>query len=303
MPLSVSPTQRWGAVMAELPTSNVIVLFGGRTTANTSVPWLLSDTWTWSGTTWTQVVASGPSARGDAMAAYDGTTISLACGADEHTKMSDTWIFNGTTWTNKNIAALAGPSRLSTAGMAYLSGSSEDVLFGGRGFISHYIIDTWTWNGTAWTLLTPATNPPGRADHAMASSSSTVVLFGGTNFDGPLSDTWSFNGTTWAQLATTQTPGSTSPSARTGAVMAYDANHTQWVLFGGKTKNEYNNETWTFDGTAWTKQSPGTSPPGRSRAMMAYDSHNHNVLLFGGLGYDRDFGDTWLWDGTNWTQQ
>ena len=60
---------------------------------------------------------------------------------------------------------------------------------------------TWAWNGTTWTQLTPATAPPARANAAMTDNSATgnVVLFGGrsarhaTN----LNDTWAYNGTTW----------------------------------------------------------------------------------------------------------
>lgn len=75
----------------------------------------------------------------------------------------------------------------------------------------------------------------------------------------------------------------TSPSARDGAAMAYDAAHGQVVMFGGDdSSGNPLKETWTYDGVTWTHQFPATSPSARRDASMTYDAAHNQVVLFGG---------------------
>lgn len=172
---------------------------------------------------------------------------------------------------------------------------------------------TWTWNGGAspWAQASPTTSPQARrfASLAFDQAAGTAVLFGGVreivSATGIPSfrisnDTWTWNGSAWTQ----QFPAS-SPSARQGASIAYDAAHKQVVLFGGGPGilGTYN-DTWTWNGTTWSLQTPATSPPARQEASMAYDATHGTVVLFGGVdGSDNALSDTWLWNGTTWTQQ
>jgi hypothetical protein len=124
-----------------------------------------------------------------------------------------------------------------------------------------------------------------------------IVLFGGCcdARDNFLNETWTWDGTNWTKQSPTN-----SPSARYDAAMAYDAAHSQVVLFGG-VNNGGLNDTWTWDGTNWTKQSPTNSPSARYNPAMAYDAASGQVVLFGGCcdaGINL-LNDTWTWDGTN----
>ncbi|MEW6430587.1 MAG: kelch repeat-containing protein, partial [Myxococcota bacterium] len=87
------------------------------------------------------------------------------------------------------------------------------VLFGGKdtnSTSSNPLSDTWEWDGTNWIQRFPATNPPARAYHAMATLGAKVVLFGGRGTSNTLlSDTWEWDGTNW-----TQRSPATSPPAR-----------------------------------------------------------------------------------------
>jgi hypothetical protein len=83
----------------------------------------------------------------------------------------------------------------------------------------------------------------------------------------------------------------TSPSARYGASMAYDAATGTIVLFGGDSNFGLFDGTWTWDGSTWTKQHPATHPSARNLASMAYDAATSTIVLFGGSGR----GDTWTW--------
>ena len=161
--------------------------------------------------------------------------------------------------------------------------------------------DTWTWNGTTWAQLSPATSPPVRYAASMAYDPATaqIVLFGGIGDDNyaSLNDTWTWNGTTW-----TQKSPATIPATRFGASMAYDPATAQMVLFDGDDNDTtILGDTWTWNGSTWTQISPSTSPPARWGASMVYDQATSQLVLFGGDG-SAYFNDTWTWNGTTWTE-
>ena len=106
---------------------------------------------------------------------------------------------------------------------------------------------------------------------------------------------------TWVQ----QSPA-TSPSARAGASMVYDALHQQTVLFGGINLSLLG-DTWTWDGTNWALAAT-TGPSARSTFAFAYDELHQQAVLFGGRVSSTgpgvgQFSETWTWDGTSWTQK
>ena len=288
---ATSPSARAFAAMAYDAGTNQVVLFGGQDSSGN-----LNDTWTWNGTTWTQMSpATSPPARRGAAMTYDAGTnqVVLFGGQGSSVDLNDTWTWNGTTWTEKTPAT--SPSARDTAVMAYDPSSGLVVLFGGQGNGLNFLGDTWTWNGTTWTQQTPATSPSARGNAVMAydATSGQELLFGGqgngTGFPF-LNDTWTWNGTTWTQLSP-----ATSPPLTGQAVMAYDANSGQELLFGGVNTGGSNilGDTWTWNGTTWTQQTPATSPEARFSATMAYDPSSGLVVLFGGGSNSGFLGDTW----------
>jgi len=126
--------------------------------------------------------------------------------------------------------------------MAYDPATQDLVLFGGSGASSD-LSDTWAFNGTTWTELSPATSPPARDSAFMDYDPVTgkVVLFGGSAASSDLSDTWTFNGATWTQLSPPA-----SPLARDSGSMAYDLATGKMVLFGGEANSVDLSDTWTF---------------------------------------------------------
>src|SRR5438128_4978378 len=94
-------------------------------------------------------------------------------------------------------AAPTAPSPRYDAGMAYDAARGQVVLFGGQD-ASSFFGDTWTWDGAAWTLRTPAHSPPPMCCMGMAydAARGQVVLFGGYDF-APIGDTWTWDGTDW----------------------------------------------------------------------------------------------------------
>src|SRR5580704_19530895 len=96
------------------------VLFGGQTTIDNQ----LNDTWTWNGTSWTQELAPGPSARSTAQAATLNNSMVLYGGFTDG-NLDDTWTWNGTSWSE----GASGLYPIYGGGMSSLNGTA--VLYGG----------------------------------------------------------------------------------------------------------------------------------------------------------------------------
>jgi hypothetical protein len=216
------------------------------------------------------------------------------------TVFGDTWTRTGSTWTQQHPAV--APSARTGAAMVYDPASRQLLLFGGGATTgTGFSNETWTWNGTAWTLLHPSTSPPAREDNSLVydAATKTVLMFAGWH-GAYWDDTWSWNGTTWTQLSP-----ATSPSGRDSYAVVYDPATKQVILFGGFRGGGYTpGDTWSWDGTTWTQLSPATSPGVDVFAWQAaYDAASHQVLLFGGDEGGGTFGNaTWTWTGTNWSK-
>lgn len=105
-----------------------------------------------------------------------------------------------------------------------------------------------------------------------------------------------------AQWGPVTTP--TTPSARQGAMMAFDVLQDRMLMFGGNAGNEL----WSFANGTWTQLQPTVSPSPRQRSAMAANSITGEILLYGGIdasGSPSPFAadDTWAWNGTAWQQQ
>ncbi|MHB8513085.1 MAG: Kelch repeat-containing protein [Actinomycetota bacterium] len=201
---------------------------------------------------------------------------------------SETWVysFDSNTWTQQFPAHHPG-ARIGAA-MMYDPGTGHVILFGGisGGEPGTLNSETWSWDGTDWTQLTPAHNPSARVWASFGteagSLSSRPVMFGGCiKVD-------SFN-----NCRDTSYPG----------------NQTQQILAA------LQGDTWRWEVTAgvgdWVQYSPVTAPSARQAAAGSQTPQGY-VAVFGGVGdlYVVGQGDTynylqdlWKWNGdtTTWT--
>ncbi len=232
----------------------VVVLFGGYCNAQPNCDSFIinpSDTWTWDGSSWTQVGAPGPSARRAFGMAYDsvrqrvvlygGATINFPTGADE------TWEWDGVAWTQRQVS---GPPGLYYTHMCFDRARSKIVLYGGSrqydGIHSPYNYDTWEFDGTSWTHV--ASNGPietnggyaiefdeARGRAVLIGSKSTFAQTGSSPFQ-----TFEWTGTSW-QLV--QLRGPHWPNDQWGGTgsLAYDPVRHELLTFAYQ-----NNETWRF---------------------------------------------------------
>jgi hypothetical protein len=189
--------------------------------------------------------------------------------------------------------------------MVYDAALHEIVLFGGGPFSccgGPYDDDTWVWDGTGWTELSPPQSPPPREGGGMAYDArhGVVVLFGGRGATSYFNDTWTFDGTTWTQQHPT-----TVPLARVDAGVTYDNATGKVIMFGGYQGCFHCdlNDTWTWNGTNWRKLRPANAPSPRDGMAVAYDRASHDIVLFGGTIYPTVNNQTWTFDGSNWTEQ
>lgn len=274
---ATSPPARYQAATAYDPVHRVLVLFGGFTSPDGFAP--SGDTWTWNGTTWTDVTpAASPPVRGAAAMAWDGHELVLFGGAGgTRTLLNDTWTWDGRSWTQRHPAAPPAP-RIAAA-MAW--DGHEAVLFGGSTGTAP-LRDTWTWNGTDWTKRTPTHAPPRKSAVAAYDppSDSALLVSGAT--------AWRYRAGDWTPLVPA-CAGAACPAE--AELVAYDGHRT--ILYtGGKDP-----QTWLLADGRWTRAA-GASPPGRRFVAGGYDEARRDVVLFGGLdAANRPVADTWAWTG------
>ncbi|HEX7666700.1 MAG TPA: kelch repeat-containing protein [Polyangiaceae bacterium] len=249
---------------ATLPAATKLVLFGG----SDSNGRIFDDTWTFDGTAWTQINATGPSARSNPCFARSTNGVALFGGRDsDGNVLGDTWTFDGASWTKLDIP---GPSPRSDAQCASRNG--QIVLFGGMqstsdGGPNTTLGDTWIFDGGAWTEI-EGVQPPPTLGGAMAALGGKVVLYGGENDTTVSGDTWTFDGVMWTKFS------GTSPEARIGSTMTELGDGL--VMFGGRASPTFT-ETWAFDGTSW--QNTDATPPDPRNYFGQSATLNGKVIL------------------------
>ncbi|MFT4513158.1 MAG: hypothetical protein ACI91B_001860, partial [Planctomycetota bacterium] len=123
---------------------NQIVLVGGFRTA---IGQTVSDTWSWSGTNWTQTLALPGLSRCDQALGYDKARqrIIMYGGSNiisgAQTQLDDTWEWSGGTWTQRLPSNW--PGNRSGATTAYIPSTSSFLIAGGNSFQNVAAPDTW----------------------------------------------------------------------------------------------------------------------------------------------------------------
>jgi hypothetical protein len=212
-------------------------------------------TWTWDGATWTESSGMLPLRFGAEVASdpVSGHPVLFGGGHNEacgyefycYPSYAETWDWDGGQWIQQHPHT-SPPGRY-LEGLAAGPGGTV-VMFGGRadmcivGECDELFDDTWTYDGSNWSLRDPLHAPPPGYGVAMAydEARGVDVLFGGSGGAG----TWTWDGQDWTEVHPV-----TSPPAMVDAAMAYDPVHQQVVLYGGAG----NDDTWTWDGTNWTR--------------------------------------------------
>lgn len=226
-------------------------------------------TFEWDGSTWASPTPkTTPSVHEWGSIAYDQTlkkTV-LFGGYDSGTGnySDETWTWDGTTWTR--VTRNPAPAR-TLAAMWWDPNLKQTVIYGGIGRVSSNdritrYDDMWTFDGSGWTQLKPASGTPGMRYGAqiVVDPNNHLLLFGGIR-DDPY----------------TPIPPATTPTE----------------------VQVYANDMWQWDGTAWTKLQPTSVPPARENGGMAFDPTTNQLVLFGGYG-GYFMSDVWIYNPPDW---
>lgn len=247
-----------------------IVMFGGyasQQAQSCSGCGFYNDTWTLNGATWTQLTpAASPPARwypGMAEDASHQKVVLFGGLSAANGYLGDTWTWDGTTWTERcgsPMGACPLPGRWETR-LAFSAANGQVVLYGGdNGASPPYLADTWLWNDTTWTQISPTGNNIGARTNMQAAlttipSGPAVLFYGGG--DG----TKLYNDTHILQLQAAPGVFSTlapphNPGASRSAGMAYDTTNNVMIMFGGGQPSTsgalVSNQTWAFTSQAAT---------------------------------------------------
>jgi len=297
-PPNSPPATRLAAMVYDAAQGNV-VMFGGSGPAYAN--FRTNNTWVWDGSNWSQLSPpNSPSPRDGAKMVYDPIRQELVLygGTTQSGDVHETWVWDGLTWTNVTpTSATQSPDVGSEFELAYDSTHSQVVLFGGFRADGSTSNETWVWDGTSWTNVTPSAPSPSPAARygsqmAFDSAMSKVVLFGGYEGGAPVNDTWAWDGSNWTNV--TPTDPNSSPSIRGYEQLAFDTVRNEILLFGGNDNGTLLNDTWVWNGTIWVPVATSNPPPARYLASSAYDITHSQFFLFGGVTTTMWLGDTWV---------
>lgn len=151
-------------------------------------------------------------------------------------------------------------------------------------------METWSWNGAAWTLAATG-GPEFRYDIKLAYNGANAILTGGHNpFSGAnYDDVWMWTGAAWLRVMN----NSAHPSGASNNV-AYDTVRRRLVK-----PTPYDVSEWALGMTEWEARPKGTPSPSYA-VNVCWDPINRATLaveitsLYGPMR-------TWLWNGTAWT--
>jgi hypothetical protein len=242
------PSIRSNVAIAYDPATKQVVLFGGISSLGSGG--MLSDTWTWDGTDWTQQhPATSPPARDDAALAYDAATNQLVLfgGGSNQPRigglvpppLNDTWVWTGSNWIQQHPAT--SPLPVLSPALAYDAAQQQLILFGGLYAnttpMRKALNDTWQWTGSNWVQLHPQTSP-----NLFDMINGQQILYGQPN-------------------------------------MVYDPHNQQlFLLFGGDSENDKVQAGWLWNGTNWSKANVNGPPTPVDTGHLLYDANIQAVL-------------------------
>lgn len=221
--------------------------------------------------------------------------------------LNDTWSWNGSTWTR--LAPETVPPARSGHAMCFDPVRGRVVMFSGNAGRNSvlYHADTWEWDGADWRLARPTHSPPRRdwAGMAFDPRRRVTILFGGRDSSHapsgsyePYDDTWAWDGVDWTRIET-----DSSPPARHGHRLVYDANLDALLLAGGQFPRAPGyDDTWVWLGNGWAEFRPTVGYAGRAFFAMAFDEARGRMVLHGGKDVTDAvlLTDTWEFDGETW---
>ena len=295
---SLSPTPRSGHAMSYDSKRDLVVLYGGINETG-----MLSDTWTWNGKTWTEVTprTNNPPARMGHGMAYDNTRekIVMFGGYNNSGRFADTWQWNGTRWENSTPSS-GNPQARREHTLVYDNHNQRVVMFGGAGLLSirdsEIFSDTWVWDGSRWSDMTPSgNNPYQRLGHASIydSARAEVFIFGGLGAPNlNFSSGFVFNDTAWTRVTST----SQNPPSSNNYISTYYEPTNETMFLATNDLAQYG----CGSRSGWRNQTSTLIPTAVAPFRLIYDASRKKAVLFASDSRSANRIGTWEWDGSTW---
>ena len=298
---------RYVSAMAYDEARGQVIMFGGYSSA------VDNDTWAWDGSAWNKLSpANSPPARTSHTMVYDRAHQQIVMFGGNGTSsinqglLNDTWLWDGTNWTQ--ASPTTSPSARTEQSMAWDDAHQCVLMFGGiTGGPSFNIgsSETWTWDGSNWTLASPSFSPPpiSQAPMVYDPNSTQVVLFSGwLNGYGFVTGPWTWDGSNWTQWSN---PSNVAPPGSFANGAAYDGNTKQIQIYGGYIPYPttfFSDQLWAWQASGWSLTTNPTEPFSTYSGNLAYDHTRDQLVAWGGYGPNGEcLRDTGTWDGISWT--
>jgi hypothetical protein len=243
------------------------------------------EVWFFDGSDWSSIAAPHP-VVGLRPMIYDAArdrTILFGFEAELGQNVHSEW--DGTAWSD--LPTGSGPSTRMSHSVVYDPIRQETVVFGGA-FGAALHGDTWTWNGTGWTLVaTSGPSPRNGAATTFDSSRGRLVLVGGNSKNGLVSDHWEWDGASWTQVA------AMTPIGQVPGMLGYDEARQRLVLV------DQIGRTWEHDGVQWMQVGADGPHAKNDEGQLVWNAAAQRVQ--GNLYNSNAALQRHEWDGTSWT--
>ncbi len=266
-----SPSPRLGmAAAANLYTGEILFVGGAFGTQ------LYAESWILDGNKWRLVSLGLPTARWRPSVAFNPLTAKFIVfgGGNRSSLFADTWILDGSAWSQ--IPATAqGPVGRTGAGLAFDPVRGRILMQGGEGTAggSGRMSDTWSWDGSSWTQLSPSTVPTAAAGTMATDWAHRRIIFvTNGNHSSFFHMTWAWDGANWSKVVTP----TAIPTQIHGGIV-YDSLRDRVVLVAGCGWKNYE-----LTASDWVKIPSIPSPQGIEYPVVAYDELRHRVISFSG---------------------
>jgi hypothetical protein len=291
--------------------------------------WLFNyagETWSYDGVDWQLEAITGPLNETDPCLVYDPARDVMVLLTD-----SRLYELSGGAWTLR----VTIPGTLTYDRAAGFDAANNRVLvFGGWRVSGGHDASTLAWDGTTLTTLSPATTPPLRSAHTIATdpASGELLVLGGADLFSPqqwLTDVHAWTGSDWAPRAPLPVARRNPAAAAFGGLLhvfggeleptggAAQAHSHELLLLAGagvwatlplpatgrraahdplraRTVSVDGTRTLEFDGDAWSDV--GIVYPGTDEvAALAFFPPAGHIVAIDGAGA------TWRYDGSAWT--
>jgi hypothetical protein len=300
---AAAPEGRFFQGMAYDRDRDRVLLYGGFNYGSDGKLAALFDTWEFDGENWTRVAQNGPQVSKPLLVFDAGRSQTLLLGTDTSAKpVMFRWNQDAARWDSVTAATL--PTCVNEAQFVYQVHNGRPLVTGGLCGGSGFVDDTFEWDGTTWTKITPVRggSTSREVDAAMAydTAAQVTVRFGGHNSITAVPDaqTYVYRNNRWRRVA-----NNSNPAPRSMPLFRRDAERGVSWLFGGLTEYSYSttvdyyDDIWAYSNGNWSLMAPDiiTNTPFSCETPIGAMDTDRSVLVVVCEG-DTVF----EWNGTAW---